>query len=83
MPEPHDLTPNPAGSPQPFEVAPVEPSASSESSEPTIAQNTLFESGNENQQVSFATRQSMTEGNLLGLYQIVRKLGQGGMGARL
>ncbi len=65
------------------EVAAAEHSAAAETNAQSLVQKTLSESGQESAQLSTSQRpqQQIVAGMLLGPYQIVRKVGQGGMGA--
>ncbi len=82
--------PDPSQSEPPNSVAPLsatEPVAEaklpSETDARTFVEKTQSESGNESAQLSGSQKlpQHFGEGLMLGLYQIVPKLGQGGMGA--
>ena len=57
------------------------PASSADTDAQTFVQKTISESGTEGQQVNPLASGAVSVGSMLGPYQIVRKLGQGGMGA--
>ena len=74
-------TSEPAGS-LPAQTDPIEvPASSADTDAQTFVQKTISESGTEGQQVNPLASGAVSVGSMLGPYQIVRKLGQGGMGA--
>ena len=83
MPDPSESKPSNSVAPLSATEPVAEVKLSSETDARTFVEKTLSESGNESAQLSASQKlpEHIGEGSMLGLYQIVRKLGQGGMGA--